>query len=151
MKGTSMNRTLVALMALGVLGLASAATDQVRADTISGTGMLSGTVTAPKPFTAAKVYARHVEKNVVFMVYTEDGKYRAVNLFPGEYEVSARKTGFASDTQKIKVEPGKTATVNIALKEATAEPTYMGRPGTQFAPYDQVYKPAPARKIIEGT
>ncbi len=71
---------------------------------IAGTGTLSGTVKAPKEFKAAKVYAKNLDKNVVYMVFTEDGKYQAVDLFPGNYEVSVTKNGFSGgDVQKVTV------------------------------------------------
>src|SRR5579864_593371 len=72
--------------------------------TLAGTGTLSGIVKAPKEFKAAKVYARNVDKNVVYMVFTEDGKYQAVDLFPGNYEVSVMKNGFSGgDAQKVTI------------------------------------------------
>jgi len=63
---------------------------------IAGTAAVSGSVEAAKPFTAAQVHFMNVDKNVLFMVYTSGGRYRAVNLFPGRYEVSVRKQGFAA-------------------------------------------------------
>ena len=47
------------------------------------TATVIGTVQAAKPFKAAKVYLMNVDKPVLFMVYTSAGRYRAVNLFPG--------------------------------------------------------------------
>ena len=62
--------------------------------TLAGLGSISGTVKAPKEFKAAKVYVKNVDKNVVYMVFTEGGRYQAVDLFPGNYEVSVTKNGF---------------------------------------------------------
>src|SRR5260370_14586656 len=91
--------------------------------TIAGTGTLSGTVKAPTEFKAAKVYAKNVEKNVVYMVFTEDGKYQAVDLFPGNYEVSVTKNGFSGgDVQKVTVTAGGNATADFSLKEGTYRP-----------------------------
>ena len=42
---------------------------------VPGTAMLTGTVTAPSPFVAAKVYAQNMDKNIIYMVYTGDGDY----------------------------------------------------------------------------
>jgi virginiamycin B lyase len=142
-----MKAFLIAVLALGFAGAA-------RADAIAGMGMLSGMVSAAKPFKAAKVYARHVEKNIVFMVYTEKGKYRAVNMFPGDYDVSVQKAGFAADTQRVKIEAGKTAVVDFALKDAPASKTYMGSrtlKDIEFAAYDEIYKPGPGRELVEKT
>ena len=58
-------------------------------DQVTGLGSISGTVKGPKEFKAAKVYAKNVDKNVTYMVFTEGGKYQAVDLFPGNYEVRA--------------------------------------------------------------
>ena len=69
----------------------------VHAANISNTGSLSGAVEAPKPFKAAQVYIRNVDKNILYMVYASGGRYHAVNLFPGNYEVSVSKRGFSSD------------------------------------------------------
>ena len=69
------------------LGLATGPTLAANS-TIAGTGAVTGTVTASKPFTAAQVYLRNAEKGVTFMVYTAGGKYQAINLYPGDYEVT---------------------------------------------------------------
>jgi len=53
------------------------------ASPLAGLGSISGTVKAPKEFKAAKVYVKNVDKNVVYMVFTEGGRYQAVDLFPG--------------------------------------------------------------------
>ena len=74
---------------------------------LAGLGSISGTVKAPKEFKAAKVYFKNVDKNVVYMVFTEGGRYQAVDLFPGNYEVSVTKNGFTdSDVQKITIASG---------------------------------------------
>src|SRR6266702_1015029 len=70
---------------------------------IAGTAAVSGIVEAPKPFKAAQVHLLNVDKNVLFMVYTSGGRYRAVNLFPGNYEVTVRVDGLAGNPQKIEL------------------------------------------------
>ncbi len=60
---------------------------------IDGTASLAGAVTADTPFTAARVYIRNVDRRVLYMVYTQGGRFRAVALFPGAYEVSVRASG----------------------------------------------------------
>src|SRR5688572_9908111 len=64
---------------------------------VPGMASLSGTVTAPSPFTAARVYIRNEERGVLYQVFTQRGRYRAVALFPGEYEVSASVEGLESE------------------------------------------------------
>ena len=85
-----MNQTVSRLIVVGIVGLGSlfcieggpTAESAAEAGMISGTGSLSGKVQAPKPFKAARVYAKNVDKNMLFMVYTSAGRFRAVNLLP---------------------------------------------------------------------
>ncbi|MCH8819893.1 MAG: carboxypeptidase regulatory-like domain-containing protein [Acidobacteria bacterium] len=71
---------------------------------VPGTGMLTGEVTAPGAFQAAKVYAKNVDKNIIYMVYTGGGRYQTVAMLPGSYEAWVEKTGFESDLEKIQIE-----------------------------------------------
>ena len=102
-----------------VLAAAPAAAD---GSTIAGTGAVTGIVTASKPFTAAQVYLRNAEKGVTFMVYTSGGKYQAINLYPGEYELTVGRRGFTSDPQKVTIKAGATSKADVALKEADLTP-----------------------------
>lgn len=129
------------------------------ASAISGMGTLTGMVDAPKPFQAAQVYATHVEKDVVYMVYTAGGRYRAVNLFPGNYEVTVQKKGFEADVKKVTVKAGQEARVNFSLSEADADAVrkneYAGsrtiRGDVALVPYDELYPPGPGRATAEKT
>src|SRR6266849_2813768 len=133
---------------------------------IPGTGAVSGTVTAAKPFTMAHVYIRNAEKRVTFMVYAVGGKYQAVNVWPGTYEVTVMRRGFASEPQKVTVAAGATATADFSLKEADLTPqpgingpsTVVAYPGRAtitdkevvfHKEYDKVYPPAPGREVLE--
>ncbi|MFL5003451.1 MAG: carboxypeptidase regulatory-like domain-containing protein, partial [Xanthobacteraceae bacterium] len=134
--------------------------------TIPGTGAVTGTVTAGKPFTAAQVYLRSAEKPVTFMVYTSGGKYQAINVLPGEYEVTVARRGFSSDPQKITVTSGETTNADFVLKDADPTPkpgingpsTVVGYPGratitdkdVEFhTDYDKVYPPGAGREVAE--
>jgi len=113
-------------------------------------------VKAPKEFKAAKVYAKNVDKNVVYMVYTEDGHYQVVDLFPGNYEVSVTKNGFnGGDVQKVTVTAGGNATADFSLKEGTYRPNQQMRSGLPknepLLAYDELYPPGHARETIERT
>ena len=136
--------------------------------TIAGTGAVTGTVTATKPLTAAQVYLRNAEKGVTFMVYTAGGKYQAINLYPGVYDVHVARRGFSSEPQKITVAPGATLKLDFALKEADPAPkagingpsTIVGYPGratitdkeVEFSTnYETVYPPGPGREVLERT
>ena len=123
---------------------------------IAGRGTLSGTVTAPQSFQAARVYAQHTEKDVVFMVYTVNGRFQAVNLFPGSYDVWVEKEGFASDRQKVDITPGQNASVNVALRVADTGPAQAfvgGRGGGNQSfpevPYDELFPSEPGRALLE--
>jgi hypothetical protein len=54
-----------------------------KAGVLPGMGQLSGQVAGVPADLLTTVYALHTEKNVGYMVYVVDGRYRAVNLFPG--------------------------------------------------------------------
>jgi len=166
-----MNRKALSSGLVGVLGVAfllgvgSAVKSQNKgsksagagaASPLAGLGSLSGTVKAPKEFKAAKVYAKNVDKNVVYMVFTEGGRYQAVDLFPGNYEVSVTKNGFSGgDVQKVTITAGGSATADFTLKEGIYRPNQQMRTGVPkdepLFSYDEVYPPGHAREIIERT
>jgi virginiamycin B lyase len=156
----------VKLLALALWCCVGSAAGVAAESTIAGTGAVSGTVTASKSFTAAQVYLRHAAKPVTFMVYTSGGKYQAINVLPGDYEVTVARRGFASDPQKITVKPGATVNADFVLKDADATPkagingpsTIVGYPGRAtitdkdvefFTDYDKVYPPAAGRAVLE--
>jgi virginiamycin B lyase len=160
----------IAKLVLIGCAMAYASTAQAQGDavksTIDGTGAVTGTVTVAKPFKAAQVYLRNAEKGVTFMVYTAGGKYQAINLYPGDYEVTVARRGFAADPQKIKVQAGATAKADFALKVVDPAPqagingpsTVVGYPGratitdrdvTFTTDYEQVHPPGPGRQVLE--
>jgi virginiamycin B lyase len=158
-----LHRWQLVLLALGGVIAAGSAHAQ---STIANTGAVTGTVTAGKPFTAAQVYLRNAEKGVTFMVYTAGGKYQAINLYPGAYDVSVARRGFASEPQKITVAAGASVKADFALKDADPAPkpgvngpsTVVGYPGRAtitdkdvefFTDYDKVYPPAAGRAVLE--
>src|SRR4029450_2201334 len=49
---------------------------------------LSGMVSSPQPLKAAQVLIRNTDKRMLYMVYTNAGRYRAVALFPANSEIS---------------------------------------------------------------
>ena len=66
----------------------------VEAQTLDGTGSLSGSVTASSEFKAAQVFALNTDKQIQYVVYTAGRDYRAINLLPGNYQVRVEKRGF---------------------------------------------------------
>src|SRR5437867_13159776 len=72
-----------------------------RATGLTGMATMTGSVTAGKPFKAAQVYIRNTDKRILYMVYTNAGQFRALGLFPGNYEVSVTARGLKSDIQQL--------------------------------------------------
>ena len=128
----------------------------LNAATIAGTGTLSGMVKSPKEFKAAKVYAKNVDKNVTYMVFTQNGKYRAVDLLPGAYEVSVVKNGFAGgDAQKIAIKAGANASADFSLQEGPTRAAQGMRPDqpkdVPLLSYDALYPAGEGRELVERT
>ena len=99
---------------------------QLAGRNIAGMGSLSGTVTAGKPFKAAQVYIRNIDKRILYMVYTNGGQYRAVSLFPGNYEVNVVAKGLQSAVQKLAVKTGDNPNLKLAMR--TSPPAIALRP-----------------------
>src|SRR5438477_7168797 len=152
----------------GLLFLIASTPAAALESTIAGAGAVSGTVTAARPFTAAQVYLKSTDKPVTFMVYTAGGKYQAINVMPGDDEVTVARRGFASEPQKITVKAGATVTADFALRDADPTPrTNLNGPSTvvgYFGPativgndvefvkdYDALYPPGPGRDVLERT
>ena len=147
----------IALMSMGQSVMGGKDRDSKgAASPVVGTGTLSGTVKAPKEFKAAKVYATNQVNHVVFMVYTMDGRYRFVNLFPGNYDVRVNKNGFtAGDPQSVIVNTGKNSTADFALQEGPSHGAQGIRPlqlkNVQLLGYDDLYPAGEGRELIERT
>ena len=148
-------RVMVAVVCVSVLAGVS-----VRAE-VPGTGKLSGTVTASQAFTAAQVYIRNVDLGIVYMVYTNQGRYRAVALFPGNYEVSVSTKQLESDAQTVTISAGETAEVNLSLSPLSGDAPQLvipagrtamesGRSGPfEYASYDEIYPPGRGKEVAE--
>ena len=152
----------VALAAFGAAGLQGApSAGAAGAIEIPDTATLSGTVAADTAFTAARVFIRNVDRRMLYMVYTQAGRFRAVALFPGRYEISARAPRLASDVQQLTLKAGDSASLELSLRAASgaANPTASGgggelpasRAATEYLPYDELYPPGPGRDIAERT
>src|SRR5712691_7401314 len=79
----------------------------VQTAALPGFGNLSGSVESATPVKAAQVFIRNVDKHVLYMVYSNAGQFRAVALFPGNYEVSVSTKGLESDVQKLALKAGE--------------------------------------------
>ena len=128
---------------------------------VPGTATVSGTVTASQPFQAAQVYIRNLDKGIVYMVYTQGGRFRAVALFPGNYEISASTKHLESDVRTLAVEAGDAPEVSLTMRdlEGDAPPLVIpaGRTAMEsgaagpfdYASYDEIYPPGPGREVAE--
>jgi virginiamycin B lyase len=136
---------------------------RVEAATLPGMASLSGTVESAKPFKAAQVYIKNVDKRIMYMVYTSAGQFRAVQLFPGNYDVSVTLKGFKSDIQKVAVKAGDAPKIKLTLQEEAVagttvtdvaqnlEGTASNSVRVSFDTYDNVYPAGPGRDVLEHT
>ena len=163
---------LLGYLVLGTSGPNVAAQSGANGPALHGMASVSGTVTAGKPFKAAQVYLRNVDKRMLYMVYTNAGAFRAVALLPGNYEINVQaKGGLESDVQKLVVKPGDHPNLKVSLRESanadqfpsavprqTIEwggtvsfwhpPSAPPRPIT-FQSYDEVFPPGPGKEVLE--
>ena len=92
-----------------------------RATGLTGMATMTGSVTAGKPFKAAQVYIRNTDKRIMYMVYTNAGQFRALGLFPGNYEVSVTARGLKSDIQQLAIKAGDAPRLKFALTDIPTE------------------------------
>ena len=97
------------------------------------------------------------------MVYTNAGQFRAVSLFPGNYEVNVVAKGFESGLQKLVIQTGNNPALNIAMKDVASsdrvetdlaqnlEGTQVNRISVSLDTYDSIYPPGRGREIAEST
>jgi sugar lactone lactonase YvrE/mono/diheme cytochrome c family protein len=140
------------LTAFNVSGFASTA--HASGGPHAGTGTLSGTVAAGQSFTAARVYAKNIDKNILYMVYTKAGEYNAINLMPGAYQVWAEKGEMVSPKEMLRIQVGNNAIVDLTIKNGQPyELTQRNRakPGVPQVTYDEMYPDGPGKKKAEAT
>jgi len=134
------------------------------ADGIRGTATLSGTISAESPFTAAQVYARNHDKSMLYMVYSNDGRFETVNLMPGGYEIWAEKGHLKSEHKWMRIDAKASVELHLSMQpgpefaltskdRATGGPQF-GQPaaeGVELVPYDELYPAGAGRDIAETT
>lgn len=156
--------TVFYLVLLSLAGIAGKIPTAYSADTLPGTASLSGSVKAEKPFTAAQVYARNMDKNMLYMVYTNSGRYSAINLMPGGYEVWVEKGELKSEHQMLRIQAGDKLTLDLSMQPGpdfalTSKDPAMGGPqfgqgakhGVQQLSYEELYPPGPGLDIATAT
>ena len=153
---------IAAYVILGLSGWVAATPTVVEAASLPGTASLSGTVDSTAAFKAAQVVIRNVDKRILYMVYTNAGQFRAVALFPGNYEISAATKGLESDVQKLVLKAGENAKVKLSLSggNGDSQRTVINSLETENAAnssvrdeqsYDEIYPPGPGRDVAERT
>ena len=132
-----------------------AAQNRDQAALLKGTASLTGTVDASKPFKAAQVFIRNVDKRMVYMVYTNAGRFRAVALLPGNYEINVQARGLESDVQKLVVKAGDRPDVKLSMREASSSDRFPSavqipaRREVTLQSYDEIYPPGPGKQVTE--
>src|SRR5204862_3223940 len=94
-----------------------ATTATIEAASLPESASLSGTVDSTTPIKAAQVFIRNVDKRILYMVYTNAGQFRAVALFPGNYEIRATAKGVESEVQKLVVKAGDNPKLKLSLRQ----------------------------------
>src|SRR5438105_13494010 len=165
-RGVRMGKLMASLAAvcifLGLSVLPGAKPMPAQSGTVAGTASLSGTVDSATPFKAAQVFVRNTDKRILYMVYTSAGQFRAVALFPGNYEVKVSTKGLESDVQKLTVKAGESPKLKMSLHAvaASSQRTVVNALETNTEsnsvvnieqPYDEVYPPGPGRDVAERT
>src|ERR1051325_8730139 len=129
---------------------------------VAGTATLTGTVESSAPYSAAQVFIRNTDKRMLYMVYTNAKRFRAVALFPGNYEISAATKDLKSDVQKLTIKAGESPKVTLTFAQPAAaenraivnanESESQGVSRIRLeAGYDDIYPAGPGRDIAERT
>ena len=105
----------------GLSVLAGAKPMPAQSSAVAGTASVSGTVDSGTPFKAAEVFIRNTDKRILYMVYTNAGQFRAVTLFPGNYEVKVSTKGLESDVQKLTLKAGENPKLKLPKPQKTAD------------------------------
>src|SRR5438093_9892551 len=149
--------------AYAVFGVSGWATATSAPAQVSGMARMSGTVSSSKPFKAAQVYIRNVDMRIMYMVFTNAGQFRAVSLFPGNYEISVTAKGFKSNVQKLAVKAGDNPKIKVSLQEVAnsnegeadplqnVETLASNRIKVSFDLYENIYPSGAGRDVAERT
>jgi|SoiMethySBSTD1v2_1073268.scaffolds.fasta_scaffold44007_3 virginiamycin B lyase len=111
---------------------------------LAGLASVSGTVTSPVPFKAAKVYFRNADRRMQYMVYTAGGKYEALHLLPGNYDMRVEAEGLESAVTQVTLGAGRNPPQNATLRSARES-------GTQVVSMDQLFPPGPGQRFLKQT
>ena len=139
-------RLMAALFAMvggALLPVQQAAAQSAQGDKseLAGLASVAGSVTSYMPVTAAKVYFRNVEKRMQYMVYTAGGKYQAMHLLPGTYEMRVEARGLDSAVTQVVLKPGSNAAQNANLRP-------VQNTGTVIVSMDEMFPPGPGKDFV---
>src|SRR5215475_130150 len=107
-------------LAVGRGGLSSTPVTTLQCPELRSMATMSGAVSSSKPFKAAQVYIRNVDMRILYMVFTNAGQFRAVQLFPGNYEISVIAKGLKSDVRKLTLKAGDNPKLSLSLQEGVS-------------------------------
>jgi virginiamycin B lyase len=148
------SRRIVGVFAALMIGTVSTS----YAALLPGLGEVSGSVDAPKG-ALIPVYLHNKELNVAYGVFAVDGKYRAVNVFPGRYAITVQDNYVPSkDTYEmapvsVDVTAGGHAKADLAPKLVAPKLNYTGRnafpKGVLVQTYEEIYPPGKGRDVLE--
>src|SRR6059036_1921811 len=149
----------IAYVVFGITGSAAAGPAAAQG-AISGTASLAGAVDSTAPFKAAQVFIRNVDKRILYMVYTNAGQFRAVALFPGNYEIRAAAKGVESEVQKLVVRAGDNPKLKLSLRQpaGSSDRTIVNALESERdtnssvreeLSYDEIYPPGSGRDVAE--
>jgi virginiamycin B lyase len=146
MTATKLQRLPIALTficgaLLAVINESSLAAASAQSE-LAGLASVSGTVTSSEPFQAAHVYFRNTEKRIQYMVYTAGGKYTAMHLFPGTYEMRVEARGLESPVKKVTLNAGSNPSQNATLGPVQGT-------GTLRVTMDEMFPPGPGQRYVK--
>jgi len=122
-----------------------------------GRAQLSGSISADSPLKAVKIRALNLDKRVMYMVFSSRGRYRALGLLPGRYEITVQKSRFSAPAQSFDLAAGQHATADFKLASG-ATPEFLTRAEfpkaawqnvAEYQFYDVIYPNTPTRRLIK--
>ena len=144
---TSGSKGLLSALSLAALvfgmSLVTNRTAVAASSELAGLASISGSVQAPTPFKAARVYFRNNERRMQYMVYTANGKYNAVYLLPGNYDIRVESPGLQSEVRHIVLKAGKNAPQNMELAPSKS--------AGKVVSMSEMFPPGPGRKYLTET
>ena len=128
---------------------------EVKLGNVPNTGIIHGTISGPEDISASKIYAKNLDKNMLYMVYSNDGKYQMPNLMEGAYEVWSERKNLRSDKSWIRIDASVMIEADFELKSDLPEnPLTQRKRNTasgNIVTYDELYPHGEGREIAERT